>query len=219
MLTSKAFDYKISYTSVPNLFLLRHKDHHQIFFVIRLYPSIKQGRTWYRFLILLFSKDKDISLTSNKNKEEMEKHFDRQFTKNMLGSLQEMVGQVMKALVNHKVTLPGNFQGHLGAQCFTCSYKVSSGLLYLLSGASSRFTSHPDRSALTKSLSSTLPMAPLPLAPLTLKLRPSRHSVYLRQHWEGGVWETIWFCQCKKAQHQKPNIKREDEPKLQWIGL
>ena len=42
------------------------------------------------------------------------------------------------------------------------------------SGASSPSTSHPCTSASTRSPSSTLPVAPPPLVPLTLKLRPSR---------------------------------------------
>ena len=62
----------------------------------------------------------------------MEKPFEGLLTKNMSGSLYEMVSRVMKALVNHKITVPGNFQGHSGAQCITCSYKASSGLLYPL---------------------------------------------------------------------------------------
>ncbi|KAF5923492.1 hypothetical protein HPG69_006663 [Diceros bicornis minor] len=183
-LHGKTFDYKIPYTPVPILFSQPPKDQHQIFFVIILDPPIKQDQTLYHFLILLFSKDKDISLPLNKNKEEMEKHFDRQLIKNMLGPLQEMVSQVMKALVNHKITIPGNFQGHLGAQCITCSYKASSDCCTCWSGASSRFTSHPCRSSLTRSPSSTLPMAPPPLAPLTL--RPSRALSNLQQH-ERGV--------------------------------
>ena len=43
-----------------------------------------------------------------------------------------MVSRVMNALLNRTITVPGNFQGHLGAQCITCSYKASSGLLYPL---------------------------------------------------------------------------------------
>ena len=48
-------DYKIPYTTVLRLFLLPHKDQHQLFFVISLDPPIKQGQTRYHFLILLFS--------------------------------------------------------------------------------------------------------------------------------------------------------------------
>ncbi|XP_053735904.1 FACT complex subunit SSRP1a isoform X1 [Synchiropus splendidus] len=131
-LHGKTFDYKIPYTTVLRLFLLPHKDQRQMFFVISLDPPIKQGQTRYHFLILLFSKEEDISLTLNMNEEDVERRFEGKLKKNMTGSLYEMVSRVMKALVNRKITVPGNFQGHSGAQCITCSYKASSGLLYPL---------------------------------------------------------------------------------------
>ncbi|KAG5263512.1 hypothetical protein AALO_G00265640 [Alosa alosa] len=99
---------------------------------ISLDPPIKQGQTRYHFLILLFSKDEDISLTLNMSEDEVEKRFEGKLTKHMSGSLYEVVSRVMKALVNRKITVPGNFQGHSGSQCITCSYKASSGLLYPL---------------------------------------------------------------------------------------
>uniref|UniRef100_A0A8C9TJK3 FACT complex subunit SSRP1 n=1 Tax=Scleropages formosus TaxID=113540 RepID=A0A8C9TJK3_SCLFO len=131
-LHGKTFDYKIPYTTVLRLFLLPHKDQRQMFFVISLDPPIKQGQTRYHFLILLFSKEEDITLTLNMSEEDVEKRFEGKLSKNMSGSLYEMVSRVMKALVNRKITVPGSFQGHSGAQCITCSYKASSGLLYPL---------------------------------------------------------------------------------------
>ncbi|KAM8924231.1 FACT complex subunit SSRP1 isoform 2-T2 [Pelodytes ibericus] len=131
-LHGKTFDYKIPYTTVLRLFLLPHKDQRQMFFVISLDPPIKQGQTRYHFLILLFSKDEEISLTLNMSEDEVEKRFEGKLKKSMSGCLYEMVSRVMKALVNRKITVPGNFQGHSGAQCITCSYKASSGLLYPL---------------------------------------------------------------------------------------
>nr|XP_014353403.1 PREDICTED: FACT complex subunit SSRP1 [Latimeria chalumnae] len=128
----KTFDYKIPYTTVLRLFVLPHKDQRQMFFVISLDPPIKQGQTRYHFLILLFSKDDDIALSLNMSEEELEKKFQGKLTKNMSGCLYEMVSRIMKALVNRKITVPGNFQGHSGAHCITCSYKASSGLLYPL---------------------------------------------------------------------------------------
>ncbi|EMP27907.1 FACT complex subunit SSRP1 [Chelonia mydas] len=91
-LHGKTFDYKIPYTTVLRLFLLPHKDQRQMFFVISLDPPIKQGQTRYHFLILLFSKDEDISLTLNMNEDEVEKRFEGRLTKNMSGSLYEMRG-------------------------------------------------------------------------------------------------------------------------------
>ena len=43
------------------------------------------------------------------NEEEVEKCFKGWLTKNMSGSLYKMVSQVMKVLVNHKITVPCNF--------------------------------------------------------------------------------------------------------------
>uniref|UniRef100_A0A8C6TK77 FACT complex subunit SSRP1 n=1 Tax=Neogobius melanostomus TaxID=47308 RepID=A0A8C6TK77_9GOBI len=112
-LHGKTFDYKIPYTTVLRLFLLPHKDQRQMFFVISLDPPIKQGQTRYHFLILLFSKEEDISLTLNMSEEDVERKFEGKLSKNMSGSLYEMVSRVMKALVNRKITVPGNFQGFL----------------------------------------------------------------------------------------------------------
>uniref|UniRef100_A0A8C7FSD7 FACT complex subunit SSRP1 n=1 Tax=Oncorhynchus kisutch TaxID=8019 RepID=A0A8C7FSD7_ONCKI len=131
-LHGKTFDYKIPYTTVLRLFLLPHKDQRQMFFMISLDPPIKQGQTRYHFLILLFSKEEDLSLSLNMTEEEVERRYGGKLSKNMSGSLYEMVGRVMKALVNKKITVPGNFLGHSGTQCITCSYKASSGLLYPL---------------------------------------------------------------------------------------
>ncbi|XP_077388832.1 FACT complex subunit SSRP1a [Festucalex cinctus] len=131
-LHGKTFDYKIPYTTVLRLFLLPHKDQRQMFFVISLDPPIKQGQTRYHFLILLFSKEENISLSLNMSEDDVEHRFDGKLSKNMSGSLYELVSRVMKALVNRKITVPGNFQGHSGAQCITCSYKATSGLLYPL---------------------------------------------------------------------------------------
>ncbi|KAM9375598.1 FACT complex subunit SSRP1a isoform 1-T2 [Pholidichthys leucotaenia] len=131
-LHGKTFDYKIPYTTVLRLFLLPHKDQRQMFFVISLDPPIKQGQTRYHFLILLFSKEEDINLTLNMSEEDVERRFEDKLSKNMSGSLYEVVSRVMKALVNRKITVPGNFKGHSGTHCITCSYKASSGLLYPL---------------------------------------------------------------------------------------
>ncbi|CDQ83082.1 unnamed protein product [Oncorhynchus mykiss] len=64
-LHGKTFDYKIPYTTVLRLFLLPHKDQRQMYFWCVLDPPIKQGQTCYHFLILLFSKEEDLSLSLN----------------------------------------------------------------------------------------------------------------------------------------------------------
>uniref|UniRef100_A0A8C1SCZ7 FACT complex subunit SSRP1 n=1 Tax=Cyprinus carpio TaxID=7962 RepID=A0A8C1SCZ7_CYPCA len=90
-LHGKTFDYKIPYTTVLRLFLLPHKDQRQMFFVISLDPPIKQGQTRYHFLILLFSKDEELSLALNMSEDEVEKRYEGKLSKNMSGSLYEIV--------------------------------------------------------------------------------------------------------------------------------
>lgn len=47
------------------------------------------------------------------NREDVERRFEGKLSKHMSGSLYEMVSRVMKALVNRKITVPGNFQGYV----------------------------------------------------------------------------------------------------------
>lgn len=44
-------------------------------------------------------------------RDDVERRFEGKLNKNMSGSLYEVVSRVMKALVNRKITVPGNFQG------------------------------------------------------------------------------------------------------------
>ncbi len=45
------------------------------------------------------------------SRDEVEKRYEGKLSKNMSGTLYEIVSRVMKALVNRKITVPGNFQG------------------------------------------------------------------------------------------------------------
>lgn len=58
---------------------------------------------------------------SASNRDDVERRFEGKLSKNMSGSLYEMVSRVMKALVNRKITVPGNFQGFV----HTCTHTQS----------------------------------------------------------------------------------------------
>ncbi|XP_070571797.1 FACT complex subunit SSRP1-like [Ptychodera flava] len=131
-LHGKTFDYKIPYTTVLRLFLLPHKDQRQMFFVMSLDPPIKQGQTRYQHIILSFNKEDEISLTLNLTDEDIEQKFEGKLQKEMSGILYEIVSRIMKALVNRKITVPGNFKGKSGTSAISCSYKSNSGFLYPL---------------------------------------------------------------------------------------
>lgn len=130
-LHGKTFDYKIPLTTVLRLFRLPQKDGRQVFFVMSLDPPIKQGQTRYHFLILNFNKDDVTRLELNVQDDSKEKFsgLDRVLE----GPTIDLIGKVMKALVQRKITLPSdNFCGKHQLPVITCSYKSSSGVLYPL---------------------------------------------------------------------------------------
>jgi len=131
-LHGKTFDYKIPYQTILRLFLLPHKDGRQMYFVVSLDPPIKQGQTRYHFLILLFQKEDEMSLELTLEEEEIKTKYEDKLQKEMAGLEYEVVSKVFKAITGRKITVPGNFTSHHGAQAVTCSYKASTGLLYPL---------------------------------------------------------------------------------------
>nr|CAG4650818.1 EOG090X02Z1 [Simocephalus serrulatus]SVE94132.1 EOG090X02Z1 [Simocephalus serrulatus] len=131
-LHGKTFDYKIPSSTVLRLFLLPHKDGRQIFFVVSLDPPIKQGQTRYHFLVLLFNKDEETSFEIPLSEEELKEKFEGRLSRDCSGSTYEVMGTIMKAMVNRKITIPGNFTGHSGTPAVGCSYKAAAGYLYPL---------------------------------------------------------------------------------------
>uniref|UniRef100_A0A0B7A0T5 FACT complex subunit SSRP1 n=1 Tax=Arion vulgaris TaxID=1028688 RepID=A0A0B7A0T5_9EUPU len=131
-LHGKTFDYKIPYQTILRLFLLPHKDGRQMYFVVSLDPPIKQGQTRYHFLILLFQKEDEMTLELNLSEEDIKTKYEDKLQKEMSGLEFEVVSKVFKAITGRKITVPGSFTGHSGAQTVSCSYKAATGLLYPL---------------------------------------------------------------------------------------
>lgn len=131
-LHGKTFDYKIPMSTVLRLFALPHRDNRQIFFVISLDPPIKQGQTRYHFLVLLFRKEEETSIDLPYTEEELTTKFEGKLEKSLSGPTYEVLGKVMKAIINRKITGPGSFMGHSGTPAISCSYKAAAGFLYPL---------------------------------------------------------------------------------------
>jgi structure-specific recognition protein 1 len=130
-LHGKTFDYKIPLTTVLRLFRLPQKDGRQVFFVMSLDPPIKQGQTRYHFLILNFNKDDVTRLELNVQDDSRAKFAD--LGRELEGPTIDLIGKVMKALVQRKITLPSDtFCGKHQLPVITCSYKSNSGVLYPL---------------------------------------------------------------------------------------
>lgn len=119
-------------STVLRLFLLPHKDNRQMFFILSLDPPIKQGQTRYHYLVLLFGNEEETSIELPFTEEELKTKYEDKLTKELSGPVYEVLGKIMKALINRKLTGPGNFIGHSGTPAIGCSYKAAAGLLYPL---------------------------------------------------------------------------------------
>merc|ERR1712037_1022033 len=64
--------------------------------------------------------------------EELKEKYEGKLEKEVRGPTFQLVSKVMKALVNRKITVPGNFMGHSGTPAVSCSYKAASGFIYPL---------------------------------------------------------------------------------------
>lgn len=131
-LHGKTFDYKIPMSTVLRLFLLPHKDNRQMFFVVSLDPPIKQGQTRYHYLVLLFNQDEETSIDLPFSEAELKEKYEGKLTKELSGPTYEILGKVMKVIINRKLTGPGNFVGHSGTPAVGCSFKAAAGYLYPL---------------------------------------------------------------------------------------
>lgn len=131
-LHGKTFDYKIPMTTVLRLFLLPHKDNRQMYFILSLDPPIKQGQTRYHYLVLLFGNDEDTSIELPFTEEELKNKYEDKLQKELSGPVYEVLGKIMKVLINRKLTGPGSFVGNSGTPAVSCSYKAAAGHLYPL---------------------------------------------------------------------------------------
>lgn len=131
-LHGKTFDYKIPMSTVLRLFVLPHKDNRQMFFVVSLDPPIKQGQTRYHFLVLLFGQDEETSIELPFSETELKEKYEDKLTKELSGPTYEVLGKIMKVIINRKLTGPGAFLGHSGTPAIGCSFKAAAGYLYPL---------------------------------------------------------------------------------------
>ncbi|XP_065155336.1 FACT complex subunit Ssrp1 [Atheta coriaria] len=131
-LHGKTFDYKIPMSTVLRLFILPHNDSRQMFFVVSLDPPIKQGQTRYHFLVLLFGQDEEATVELPFTDEELKEKYEGKLEKEISGPTHEVLGKIMKVIINRKISGPGGFKGHGGTPAVSCSFKAAAGYLYPL---------------------------------------------------------------------------------------
>ncbi|GJQ87573.1 Ssrp [Trypoxylus dichotomus] len=113
-LHGKTFDYKIPMSTTT------------------LDPPIKQGQTRYHFLVLLFGQDGETLIELPFAEEKLKEKYEGKLEKEISGPTCEVLGKVMKTIINRKLTGAGGFIGHSGTPAIGCSFKAAAGYLYPL---------------------------------------------------------------------------------------
>ncbi|KAF8358731.1 hmg-3, partial [Pristionchus pacificus] len=131
-LHGKTYDYKIPTKSITRLFLVPHKDGRHMYFVISLNPPIRQGQTRYHYLVIEFVKDEHVDFELGMTQEQLNELYDKKLDREQSGNTYEIVSRIFRALVNMRITVPGNFVGHSGTPAISCAHKQASGFLYPL---------------------------------------------------------------------------------------
>lgn len=98
-------------STVLRLFLLPHKDNRQMFFILSLDPPIKQGQTRYHYLVIMFGNEEETNIELPFSESELKTKYEDKLTKELSGPVYEVLGKIMKVLVNRKLTGPGSFVG------------------------------------------------------------------------------------------------------------
>ncbi|KAI8071472.1 hypothetical protein BC940DRAFT_253091 [Gongronella butleri] len=131
-LRGKTYDYKILYANIVKLFLLLKPDDVHVLFVIGLDPPLRQGQTKYPFLVLQFVREDEIDVELNLDDTKLDEKYENKLQKHYDAPTYEVVSTIFRALTGKKVTVPGNFRSHHGANAIKCSMKANEGFLYPL---------------------------------------------------------------------------------------
>lgn len=66
------------------------------------------------------------------SEKELKEKYEDKLAKEMSGPVYEVLGKIMKVIINRKLTGPGTFIGHSGTPAVGCSFKAAAGYLYPL---------------------------------------------------------------------------------------
>ena len=127
-------DYKISFKNMAKAFLLPRPDGAHFNFVVALNEPLKQGNTFYPFLVFQFKlkSEKTIELNLPEDEDERKAILKSDIDSVLKGELFDVVAKLFKSLIGIPVIIPGNFRSSRNAVCLKCSLKASEGFLYPL---------------------------------------------------------------------------------------
>ncbi|KAF8658428.1 hypothetical protein AX16_001979 [Volvariella volvacea WC 439] len=128
-LRGKTYDYRIAFQNIKKLFLLP-KDDQQVLFILGLGTPIRQGQTYYWYLVMQFSREEGITAKLNLKVEEI-KTYDK-LQESYEAPTYEAVSSIFRALSRKKIIDSGSFNSRSGHPRFKANLKAIQGDLFVL---------------------------------------------------------------------------------------
>ncbi|PPQ70850.1 LOW QUALITY PROTEIN: hypothetical protein CVT25_003950 [Psilocybe cyanescens] len=133
--------YKVLYQSMARLFLLQ-KDDQQVLFILGLSTPIRQGQTLSQYLVMQFTREKEITAELNMSEEDLAK-YDGKLKKNYEDPTYVIVSSVFRALAGKKIIGSASFQSRDGHPGLKANLKAIQGDLFMLECYSFFFSKQP----------------------------------------------------------------------------
>jgi len=128
----RTHNFKVIYKNISRIFALPKPDGQHIGFIIGLTTPIKQGQTFYPFIVLQFRKDIARQIKTNFGTEQIREQYADKLEGEMEGPLHDLLSRVFSAMVGIKIIVPIGFKSAKDTPAVSCSVKALDGHLYPL---------------------------------------------------------------------------------------
>lgn len=131
----RTHNFKILYRNINKAFALPKPDGQHIAFVIALTTPIKQGQTYYPFIVLQFHKETKEHVKANLSTEQLKQSFDGKLEAEIDGLLHDVLSKLFATMIKIKIIVPSDFKSAKEAPAIRCSVRAFEGHLYPLEKA------------------------------------------------------------------------------------
>jgi len=130
-LHGKTYDYKVMYSSMVSLYTLPKPDQYHINVAIHLDPSIRQGNTYYQFILMQFPVEEELSVEVALSEQVLRDKYKGRLEKSLRGPTHEVMANLVSGLTGKKVNQPAaDFKSNAGYSAIRCALKADDGYLF-----------------------------------------------------------------------------------------
>jgi len=128
----RTHNFKVLYRNINRAFVLPKPDGQHIGMIIALSTPIKQGQTYYPFIVLQFHKDTTAHTKANLSPEQLKEFFNGKLEPEIEGSLHDVLSKLFTSMIGIKIIIPSGFKSAKDFPAIRSTVKANDGHLYPL---------------------------------------------------------------------------------------